>query len=81
MYELDPQLFTMFPFYEDEWKRVIHNDYNGAFPEQPAHIWFLVFRFAHDSLKASILLKKIFFPIVLFSVDITLLSVIKIIKK
>lgn len=44
MHKLDPSLFQMFPFYEDEWTRVTHSDYSGSFLEQPANTWFLLFR-------------------------------------
>jgi predicted ester cyclase len=44
MHKLDPSLFPMFPFYQDEWARVTHTDYNGSFVEQPANTWFLLFR-------------------------------------
>ncbi|XP_028410021.1 androglobin-like isoform X2 [Dendronephthya gigantea] len=44
MYKIDPSLFAMFPFYNDDWTRVTHNDYNSSFTEQAANTWFLLFR-------------------------------------
>ncbi|XP_065057122.1 androglobin-like isoform X2 [Rhopilema esculentum] len=44
MFKADPDLYSVYPFSEDEWTRIAYADYNGGYPEQPVNSWFIVFR-------------------------------------
>ena len=44
MFKSKPDLFTVFPFYTDEWNKIVYSDYTGNYSDQPPASWFLVCR-------------------------------------
>ena len=51
MFKLSTDLISKFPFYKDEWNKMVCTDYQGVYPEQPSNTWFILFRFTKFNLK------------------------------
>ncbi len=43
-----PQLIQCFEFRNDDWNMVTYRDYVGQYQEQPANIWFTLFRYIEN---------------------------------
>ncbi|XP_078412758.1 androglobin-like [Cetorhinus maximus] len=44
MFDTNPKLAKMYPFYEDEWSKTVYADYTTSYGDQPPNFWFVVFR-------------------------------------
>lgn len=47
MFELNPHIMQYYPFYKDEWNRIVYDDYPavpGTYPDQVSNSWFILFR-------------------------------------
>ncbi|XP_035827266.1 androglobin [Aplysia californica] len=63
MFKRDPDIMSLYPFYQDEWNKISYSDYKGVYQEQPSLTWFIVFRDIFFVQEEMLLVPRLYVPI------------------